>query len=188
MKIEKLSNNKLKVIFSIKELEKENIDYHSFMAGSNKCEGLISNLLYIAKDELEFDTRNCNIEIETLEVNHSNFVLTITKYEKVSNKLKTKRKHGNIKDASCIYEFDNLDNYYDFISFLKSNKTFKNVYNKFKNNSELASFSNKFLLIINGYDFADEESKIFNTCITEFASFKSNSDALILKIKENSNK
>lgn len=73
MRFEKLSNNKLKVIFSINELEKEEIDYHSFMAGSNKYESLISSLLYIAKDELDFDTQNCNIEIETYEVTKRKF-------------------------------------------------------------------------------------------------------------------
>ena len=81
MKIEKLSNNKLKVIFSINELEKENIDYQAFMSGSTRCESIIANLLYIAKDELNFDTQNCNIEIETFEITHGNFVLTITRFE-----------------------------------------------------------------------------------------------------------
>lgn len=188
MKIEKLSNNKLKVIFSIKELEKENIDYHSFMSGSTKCENLISNLLYIAKDELEFDTRDCNIEIETLEVNHGNFVLTITKFEKLSNKLKVKRKCGNIKNTTSIYDFNSLDNYYDFIKFLETNKTFHTLYNKLLKNSEIINLDNKTLLIAQGYDFSDNESKLFNSCITEFADFKSNSSELLLKLKESLNK
>ena len=182
MRIEKLSNNKLKIIFSIGELEKENIDYHAFMSGSTRCENIITRLLYISKYELDFDTKYCKIEIETLEVTHGNIVLTITKFEKIVKKLKVKRKQGNLEKHSCIYEFDNLDNYHDFTSFLKTN--FTAFYNKFEKCSEFYTFSNKYLLIVDGSYFSDYETKIFNTSITEFASFKSNSETLILKLKE----
>lgn len=186
MKIEKLSNNKLKIIFSIKELEKENIDYQAFMSGSEKCENIISNLLYIAKDELDFDTRGCNIEIETFEVNHGNFVITITKFEKTIKRLKAKRKQGNLEHNSCIYEFSSFDNYYEFVNFLKNH--FFKIYNIFEKNSELYHFSDKYILIIDGCDFSKNDTKIFNTTITEFANFKSNSNALILKVKETNEK
>lgn len=187
MEIEKLSNNKLKIIFSINELEKENIDYLSFMSGSKKCENLISNLLYIAQDELDFDTKNSTIEIETFELKPGNFVLTITKFEKQYNKLIAKRKMGNIDNSKCIYEFENINNYYNFIDFFELNfklSDFKKLNNKLKSNSEIIEFSNKIFFIIDGSCFSSNESKIFNTCITEFANFKSNSEALISKLKE----
>ena len=182
MKIEKLSNNKLKVIFSINELEKENIDYQAFMSGSTRCESIIANLLYIAKDELNFDTQNCNIEIETFEITHGNFVLTITRFENNIRRPKVKRKQADLSNRSCIYEFDSLDNYYDFINFFKRN--FSDLYNKFEKSSEFYQFSGKYILIVNSSKFLENEVKIFNTSITEFANFKSNSEALILKIKE----
>ena len=181
MKIEKLSNNKLKVIFSINELEKENIDYHAFMAGSTRCENMISSLLYIAKDELDFDTKNCNIEIETFEINHGNFILTITKFEK-SNRLIAKRKQGNVRNSTCIYEFDSQSSYYNFMYFLKTN--FSKLLEKFEKNHEFKRFSNKYILLIDGFEFTESDITIFNTSITEFATFKSNSPALVLKIKE----
>lgn len=182
MKIEKLSNNKLKVIFSMKDLEKQNIDYQSFMSGSTKSENILANLLYIAKTELDFDTKNCNIEVETFEVTHGNFVITITKFEKTLKRLKTKRKQGDLEKNSCIYEFSNFDNYYEFIDFLKSN--FIKIYDIVEKNSDLYHFSDKYILIIDGCGFSEYDTKIFNTTITEFATFKSNSKALILKIKE----
>ncbi|MBR3697198.1 MAG: adaptor protein MecA [Clostridia bacterium] len=182
MRIEKLSNNKLKVIFSIKELEKENIDYQSFMAGSTNCENILSNLLYIAKNELDFDTKNCSIEIETFEITHGNFMITITKFEDNIKKIKAKRKQGNIKNNSCIYEFSNLNNYHNFIDFLE--KKNNNLLVKIKNNSEIIKFCEKYLLIINGSTFSENEVIFFNTTITEFANFKSNSQTLILKLKE----
>lgn len=183
MKIEKLSNNKLKVVFSIKELEKEDIDYQAFMSGSEKCENVIANLLYIAKDKLDFDTKNCNIEIETFEINQGNFVITITKFENKAKKLVAKRKQGDLKQNYCIYEFCNFDNYFEFINFLKSN--FPKIFNIFEKNSEIYRFSEKYILIINGFKFSNEQTEIFNSTITEFAEFKSNSKTLALKIKEN---
>ena len=182
MKIEKLSNNKLKVVFSINDLEKENIDYQSFMAGSTKYEDVLEELLYIAKTELDFDTQNCNIEIETFEMTHGNFVLTITKFEKNLKRLKAKRKQGDLEHNSCIYEFSNFDNYYEFTNFLKNNM--KKIYTVFEKNNELYPIFDKYLLIVDGSKFSDNEAQIFNTSITEFATFKSNSMTLILKIKE----
>lgn len=182
MRIEKLSNNKLKVIFSIKELEKEDIDYQAFMSGSSKCENIISNLLYVAKDELDFDTYNCNVEIETLEVTQGNFVITITKSEKRLNRLKAKRKQGNVKQHSCIYEFCSFDNYLEFTNFLAKN--FFTLYDIFQKNSELYHLLDKYILIVNGENFSETNIKIFNSSITEFATFKSNSDTLISKIRE----
>lgn len=182
MKIEKLSNNKLKVVFSIRELEKENIDYQAFMSGSSRCKNIIANLLYIAKDELDFDTKDCNIEIETFEVTQGNFVLTITKFQKTVKKVKVRRRQGNLEKHSCIYEFSNLDNYNAFTFFLKTN--FSDLYIKFEKYSEFYKFSNKYFLIVDGSWFSEYDTKIFNTTITEFASFKSNSEMLILKLKE----
>ena len=182
MKIEKLSNNKLKVVFSINDLEKENINYQSFMAGSTKYENVLSELLYIAKTELDFDTQNCNIEIETFEITHGNFILTITKFEKNLRKLKAKRKQVNLENNFCIYEFKNLDDYYEFTNFLK--KHMEKIYKTFEKTFELYSIFDKYLLIIDGTKFLDNEAKIFNTLITEFATFKSNSIVLISKIKE----
>ena len=152
------------------------------MSGSNKCDNLISNLLYIAKDELDFDTKNCNIEIETLEINHGNFVITITKYESTQNKLKVKRKQYNNNNCTCIYESYDLNNYFEFINYLIKN--FNKIWNIYKEKHEILKSSNKILLIIDSSIFSFEESKIFNSIITEFAIFKSNSAILISKLKE----
>ena len=180
MKIEKISKDKLKIILSIQELEKEKIDYQAFMSGSEKCENIITELLYIAKDNLGFDTTNCRVEIETFELSHGNFILTITKFEK---KLKVKRKQANIENNFCIYEFNNFNNYYDFIIFLK--KYFYKLYTLFIKSSEIYPFYGKYILITNNSDFSKNDIKIFNSSITEFATFKSNSETLISKIKEN---
>lgn len=185
MKIEKISNDKLKFIFSMNELEKENIDYQSFMSGSDKCENIINSLLYIAQDELDFNTKDCNIEIETFEVTHGNFVITVTKFNDNPPKLKAKRKTGDFSDCSCVYEFSSFDNYIDFTYFLKTN--FNNIFEIFENNKKLYHIFEKCILIIDTSKFSSSQARIFNSCITEFGKFKSNSSILISKIEEAQN-
>lgn len=68
MKIEKLNENKLKFTFSIKDLETADIDYNKFMAGSSQSQNMILDLLHIAKDNFDFDIKDCNIEVEILEI------------------------------------------------------------------------------------------------------------------------
>ena len=182
MRMEKINSNKLKIILSINELEDEKIDYHSFMAGSEKSKNIISNLLYIAKDELGFDIQDCNIEIEKFEITQGNFILTITKFQKSEKKPKVKRKQFDIQNDYCIYEFSNLSNYYDFIIFFKN--YFKKIYKSFIKNSEIYCSTNKYILIVNCSELSPIDSKIFNTVILEFANFKSTSKTLISKIRE----
>ena len=183
MKIEKLSNNKLKVIISISDLEKENIDYQSFMSGSQKYEDVLKNLLYIAKNDLNFDTENCNIEIETFEMTPGNFILTITKFEQNLKKPKVKRKQCDIQKQFCIYQFNTFDDYCAFINFLKNN--LHSIYTILEKNNEVYKFYEKYILIIDNTEFSENNIKIFNSSITEFATFKSNSKILVSKIREN---
>ena len=58
------------------------------------------------------------------------------------------------------------------------------IYLIFQSNSEFLCIYNKYILIVNGENFSNKTSKIFNSYISEFANFKSNSDVLISKIKE----
>ena len=182
MKIEKLSDNKLKFIFSITEFEKEKLDYHSFMAGSLLFDNIIDNLLYIAKNELNFDTNDCNTEIQTFEFSKGNFIIIITKYQKNQKKLKAKRKQGKFKNSFCLFEFYNFDDYCEFTLFLA--KKFGSIYKTFISNSKLYNLNNKYILSIDGFALAEKEFKIFNALISEFAIFKSDSNTLLSKLKE----
>ncbi len=68
MKIERFNENKLKFTFSIKDLEKINIAYDEFMAGSPQSQNMILDLLHIAKDNFDFDIKDCDVEVEILEI------------------------------------------------------------------------------------------------------------------------
>lgn len=185
MKIEKLSDNKIKVVFSIKELENQNIDYHSFMSNSIENRYIFSSLLSKAKEELDFNTDNCKISVETFELSNGNFILTITKYNIKNKKVTLRRKLPNIHNEACIYKFSTLDNFCDFCNFLNLN--LPHIIKKLENKNSLFKINKDYFLIINDLILDYKNMGCFSSCITEFATFTNSSNSLISKFIENSN-
>ena len=184
MKIEKLSDSKIRIIFSIQELEKENIDYHSFMSNSIENKFMFTSLLCKARDELDFNTDNCKVSVETFELCDGNFILTITKLGLKNKKVTLKRKVPNIHNNSCIYQFNNMDNFCDFCEFLKN--SLPHILEKLKNKNSLFKINNNYFLVINHLILDYKNMSCFSSTITEFATFTNNSDSLTSKLFENS--
>lgn len=160
MKLEKINNNSIKATFSIKELETQNIDYHSFMSNSIQNNFIFIHLLYMAKKELNFDTENCKLDIDTYELLDGNFMITIKKennnsksytqnyencnstqnnycydYRGTKKKLILKRKLNKINNQFAIYKFTCFDDFCDFCAFLLNTDKNNNYYNFEINNS-----------------------------------------------------
>lgn len=184
MKIEKLSDTKIRIIFSIQELEKQNIDYHSFMSNSIENKFMFTSLLYKAKEELDFNTDNCKVSVETFELSDGNFILTITKLCPKNKKVSLKRKVPNLHNNSCIYQFHNIDNFCDFCYFLKN--SLPHILEKLKNKNSLFKVNNDYFLVINNLVLDYKNMSCFSSAITEFATFTNSSDSLISKFIENS--
>lgn len=184
MKIEKLSDTKIRIIFSIQELEKQNIDYHSFMSNSIENKFMFTSLLYKAKEELDFNTDNCQVSVETFELSDGNFILTITKLGSKNKRVTLKRKVPNLHNNSCIYKFYNMDNFCDFCDFLKNSSP--HILEKLKNKNSLFKVNNEYFLVIDNLVLDYKNMSSFSSTITEFATFTNSSDSLISKFVENS--
>lgn len=184
MKIEKLSDNKIQIIFSIQELEKNHIDYHSFMSNSIENGDMFSVLLCKAKEELNFNIDNSKISVETFELSNGNFILTITKSNMKKKKVKLKRKFGNIHNNSCVYKFENIDDFSSFCAFLQIN--FPHIISILENKNSLFKLYNEYFFVINSVNLTYKDINSFSSSISEFAYFISNSSAFISKLYENS--
>ena len=79
MKIEKITENKIRIILSLSDLEEEHIDLHSFMSNSAESQALFCNLLNKAEKEVGFNTKDYKLMIEAIAVPEGNFILTITR-------------------------------------------------------------------------------------------------------------
>ena len=80
MKIEKLTENKIRVVINLDDLMKKDLDSHSIMTKSVETQGLILDILLKAEKELGFKTEGCKLLIEAFSCGEDAFVFTITKY------------------------------------------------------------------------------------------------------------
>lgn len=184
MKIEKLTDNKIRVTFSIQELEKQNIDYHSFMSNSIENRYIFSALLSQAKEEFNFNTDNARISVDTFELSDGNFIVTITKFSIKKKKVSLRRKLNNLHNNSCIYKFSNIDNFCDFCIFLQTSSP--HIIQILENKNSLFKINDEYFFTINNLNFTYTDISILSSYISEFATFINNSNSLISKLIENS--
>lgn len=194
MKFEKINDNQMRVIISIKDLEDNDISLHDFMSNSLESQDLFFDLLEEAEEKIGFQTKNCQVRIEALAMSDDNFVLTITKIKPNTNKKRThsssrrskpvaKRKsHTPIELNYLIYKFNSFDDYCYFIEFLVKNKLINAV--KVAEKIYLYLYKNCFYLVL--YNLNTKYSNItkFYTIITEFGSYISNPDIFIHRLNE----
>ena len=79
MKFEKVNENKIRITFSMRDLEEKDINFHDFMSNPLETQDLFLLMLQEAEEKVGFKTKNCKVKIEALAMTEDNFVLTITK-------------------------------------------------------------------------------------------------------------
>lgn len=159
MKINKIEADKIQIILSKEDLEFNKITFHSLMSNSKQSQQLFLSMLELAEREIGFKTNNYDVAIETLALNNSDCILTITRLKKYNEfeikHLKVKRKKYNYSNT---YKFKNFNDFYDFYKLVKFSPDFI---------KSLFFFNNNFYYIYN-----DDNKKSFNNSkllLTEFA-------------------
>ena len=79
MKIEKLTENKIKITINIDDLAEKNIDLYSFMHNTPETQDLFWDILNKAEKECGFNVDNSMICVEASTSGAGNFVLIVTK-------------------------------------------------------------------------------------------------------------
>ena len=67
MKLEKLTNNKIKIVFSQRDLTTNNISVKDFLTDISVSQKLLEYLLLKAEIELGFKVEDCKLLIETIK-------------------------------------------------------------------------------------------------------------------------
>ena len=141
MKLEQISNNKIQVSISKTDLETNDINFHSIMCNSNSTQQFFTSILNLAEEELGFITTNYDIVIETVVLNDSSLIFTISRSKSSEKHLhnypNVSRK--NYSNHKCFL-FNSFDDFYEFYNLVK----FKGVFKK-----TLYYFNNKFYYIAN---------------------------------------
>ena len=185
MKIEKLTENKIRITLNLNDLEEEHIDLHSFMSNSPESQALFYNLLNQAEKEVGFYTKDYKLMIEAIAIPEGNFILTVTRLpekEQSKKQVKIKRKTSTVNDGLVIYSFNSFDDYCEFCKYLSLHLKSES-YLKLKKVS-LCLYNSKYYLCIHINKSNLPIVKAINCEISEFGNSVNNPDLFERKLLE----
>lgn len=190
MKIEKLTENKIRVIINSEDLKQNNVDYKSIMEKPIESQKLFLEMLIRAEKEVGFNTDGCKLLVEAFSSSDGSFVFTITKYvEKKSNtthkqKVVPKKKSVqlNKKSSTSIYKFSTFEEFCDFCVCINSVE--KINLKKLAKNISLSIYNNTYYIILSGINTNHTSINNFYSLISDFATLVSHSDTFKNKITE----
>ena len=189
MKIERLTENKIRVIINLSELPVNDSDINNFMNNNIESQKLFLDILKRAEQELDFYTDGYKLLIEAFSSLDDFFVFTITKYvsnngTKNSVKCKPVPKRKNLikinKQAICLFEdFDS------FCEFCKAVNSLHRIdYKKITKNATLYLWNNFYYLILKNVNIKSENSFLIYSLLSEFAKIISFSSSFESKLLE----
>lgn len=180
MQIEKLNENKIRFIFSNKDLEENNVNLHSLMSNPIESQNLFTQMLDIAENKFNFKVGNSKLIVETIS-SSGYFIFTITKLanKKATKVINAKKIHSN-NNILTICKFGNFDDFCSLCTYLEANLNFPISYLK---DSFLYLYNNNYYLLLNNTVLDESLFKFLCYSITEFASFVDDSCSFENKLK-----
>ncbi len=203
MRIEKVSENKIKIMFDSTELEENDISVHSFLSNSFESQKLFLAILDIANEEFGFDIQNCKVSCETISFNNKNFVVIVTKLLKST--LKASNSTYNLLDIAnsseslanteknksfcfqfenstdeLVYRFSSMNDVIEFCKYFNANFSSLDVA------SFLYQYKDSFFLVISFNDKHLNEKEKITSILSEFETNLCLSKLAILKLEEHS--
>ena len=190
MRFEKLSNDKIRIILDLQDLEDNDIDYQSFMSNSSDSQKLFMEILDEAEEQIGFITKDYKLMIEALATIDGDFIITLTRYvpyfyiasvyKKIT--IKAKRKSIKLTTDTIIYEFNNFDDIFDFVLLLK-NLNISGL-NAFTKDFALYTYKNNYYLVMDNIDKNFDAIKTFLCALTEFGKSINNSNLFKSRLNE----
>ena len=128
MKIEKITDNIIKVTISCEDMEKWNVTYNNISTEDENSTKMIWDIIQTASKETGISFDNCRLVIKVLKKDEDDYIIFITKkgisddnllYKQKKYRYTSKPLSKNV--SSFIYTFKELDN---LIEFTKNNLYF----------------------------------------------------------------
>ena len=192
MKIEKLTENKIRVIVNTEDLKENDIDFNLLMNKSMETQNLFFEILEKAEEELDFHTDGYKLLIEAFSSSDEKLVFTITKYlpKEISNTLETpkkkklavKRKSIDFSNKQIIYSFNSFEEFCNFCSFINNNSNI-NV-TKISKNISLYFYNDTYYLALRNVNTSYANIKLFYAIALEFGKVLSPSKSFENKLME----
>lgn len=166
MKFEKITDEKIKIIFNIEDMKSHNISSQTILDSSTFSQELLQTMLTKAEEEVGFFANDSKLLVEATIATNQECIFTITK-------LSTPDLQVENDIDSFIYKFENFDNFISLCTFLN------NLYDL-----NLRKFSEYFSLILynNTYYLYNANTENYSTLLdymqeifSEFGTKVSNS-------------
>lgn len=186
MRIEKISENKIRIFLNIDDLREKNIDIHSFMSNPIESQTLFLDVLQMAEEKVGFVTKDYKISIEAIAMSYGDFVLTITRDKEQTLKkrknFQTKRKSNDVIQNYSVFAFDIFDDFIDFSNCFKKSHFFK--LNKFMKSSRLYELNSTYYFVFETPNIDINSLKSFYGFLAEFSEFVFDTELFISKLQE----
>ncbi len=190
MKIEKLTENKIRIILKREDFKDKKIDINQLFLTTPESHKLFLELLDKAEKEVDFDTTGHKLLIEASTESEDIFIFTITKYIETDINVKSKhkkiltiKKTPNIFNASSlIYQFNEFEDFCKFCDFANSS----NIVNikKLYKSSVLYLYNNTYFLVIDGINLTNHSLLNLHSNLLEFSSLIKYTKNFKFKLKE----
>lgn len=151
MKFEKITDSKIKIIFSLEDMNSNNISAKSFLSNSSVSQKILQNILKEAEKQVGFQTDDSKLLVEAIMSTGGGLIFTITK---LSN-------HIKYNDFSnMFFEFENFNNFLSFCPYLENINNF--------NDLSVILYNGSYYLHISFFD--EISHNYFYNILTEFAN------------------
>ncbi len=169
MKIEKITNNKIRIILNIEEISSNNLDLKDFINNDPKTHKFFLDILNKAEKDFGFYTKDCKLLIEAFSSLDEVCVFTITKFstKKKKTTLKLKKQANKSFTSYAVYKFDSFDEFCGLCELLnKSNLPITNICKKIS----LYLYNDTYYLIFSKLNLSYRSFKKLFSIISEFAT------------------
>lgn len=190
MKIEKLTENKIRIILKRDDFKDKKININEILLTTSESQKLFLEILNKAEKEVDFDTTGHKLLIEAYSETSDIFIFTITKYlekkiteEKNNKKILSIRKRTQIFNASAlIYKFCDFESFCEFCDFIHNNHNINTQ--KLYKSSILYLYNNTYYLTIDGINLSNKSLLTFHSILLEFSSLTKYTKNFKFKLKE----
>ncbi|MBO4293377.1 MAG: adaptor protein MecA [Clostridia bacterium] len=169
MKIEKITDNKIRIILNLDELSNNNIDLTDFINNDPKTQKFFLDILNKAEKDFGFHTKDCRLLIEAFSSLDEVYVFTITKFSSKKKKTALKLKKQNNKSFSncAVYKFDSFEEFCNLCEMINgSNVPLGNICKKIS----LYFYNDTYYLIFSKLNLSYRNFRKLFSLISEFAT------------------
>lgn len=195
MKIEKLTENKIRIVFNIEDLEQSNINVDTVLSNSPESQSLILSILNKAEEEVGFYAKDSAILVEAFSFPEGIFIFTITKSAPSGNdkcsssysykkKPSAKRKSLRPNEKIAIYSFKNFDDFCGFCNVVNTEMSTNIGLKTFFKNTSLYFYNDTYYLIIYNFENGYKNLSLLFSILAEFANLVNNSRHFEAKLIE----